>query len=338
MYGRSLQSIRYNNVSITKFFMRTIKWCSYWVLVAFLIPGCDKAEENPSAPAKQDLAIQEYLNSNEIDFIQEDEFYYYKIQPNDDGRDQISGKILSIYYTLRTLDGVVVDQHQFPAEPVRLLQGAGTVYPTGLNEGLKFMREGEVFGFLFPSHLAYGNIGVNDILPPNSIVAFEVELVKIENPGEVFASEYAAITDYLVENGLSDPDTIINFKSGLRMIMTEIDNLATQVLSGDDVGINWIGYYLNGGSFGGYTGNDIFEFETGKEIVVDGLEEGVMNMRLGESAILAMPSELAYGPSVTVIPQSLTELLIKREIIPTYARQIPPFTPLIFEVEVRTIQ
>jgi len=54
----------------------------------------------------------------------------------------------------------------------------------GFTEGLNLMTFGEKLFLFIPSNLAYGAQGAgNGIIPPNSNLMFEVEL--LENPGDV---------------------------------------------------------------------------------------------------------------------------------------------------------
>ncbi len=53
----------------------------------------------------------------------------------------------------------------------------------GLQEGLLMMQEGDKYRFTIPSELAYKEEGVADV-PPNSVIIFEIDLVKVMAPGE----------------------------------------------------------------------------------------------------------------------------------------------------------
>ena len=49
----------------------------------------------------------------------------------------------------------------------------------GFNEGIKEMKEGEKRRLNIPSNLAYGNNQVGNIIPPNSNLIFDIELIEV---------------------------------------------------------------------------------------------------------------------------------------------------------------
>ena len=54
---------------------------------------------------------------------------------------------------------------------------------TGMQQGIKLMKEGEDVTFLFPSHKAYGYTG-SDRIRPNAPLVYQVELIKINKLSE----------------------------------------------------------------------------------------------------------------------------------------------------------
>ena len=49
----------------------------------------------------------------------------------------------------------------------------------GWTEALQLMREGAKWELVVPAQLAYGEQGVPDLIPPNAVLRFEVELLKV---------------------------------------------------------------------------------------------------------------------------------------------------------------
>ena len=50
----------------------------------------------------------------------------------------------------------------------------------GWDEGIMLLNKGAIARFVIPSELAYGSRGAGNIIPPNSTLIFEVELVNLE--------------------------------------------------------------------------------------------------------------------------------------------------------------
>lgn len=55
----------------------------------------------------------------------------------------------------------------------------------GWDQGLLNMCEGEKRKLIIPPELGYGARGAGEKIPPNSVLVFEVELVKIERKTEL---------------------------------------------------------------------------------------------------------------------------------------------------------
>lgn len=84
-----------------------------------------------------------------------------------------------IYYKTSVLYGSVFDQNLRPNKPFGFIVGSGDVI-SGLNEGVKLMREGDTATLLLPSSLGYGSVR-NGEVPAYSNLLFEVELYKVNN-------------------------------------------------------------------------------------------------------------------------------------------------------------
>jgi FKBP-type peptidyl-prolyl cis-trans isomerase len=107
-------------------------------------------------------------------------------------------------------------------------------------------------------------------------------------------------------------------KSGLYFIPQKT-GYGNKPLTNDSLTIHYIGKLIDGTEFDNtYTDEEAFTYVVGGSIeVISGFREGILLMREGQTAVFIMPSTLAYG-----------------------ARQnglIPPYSSLIFEVELRKI-
>ena len=105
--------------------------------------------------------------------------------------------------------------------------------------------------------------------------------------------------------------------SGLLHLMIK-EGTGKRIKIGDTITVNYEGRFLNGKFFDStIRRNQPFQFVYGTEWqVVKGLEEAIGMMREGEKSLFILPSELAFGTE-----GSSTGI-------------VPPFTSLIFEVEI----
>ena len=81
----------------------------------------------------------------------------------------LKGKLISGQYFANT---------DLSGGPQELPVGVGRIIP-GLDEALMDMSVGEIRTLIVPPELAYGERGVENAIPPNSFVIFEIELVRI---------------------------------------------------------------------------------------------------------------------------------------------------------------
>jgi len=89
-----------------------------------------------------------------------------------------TGQTVVVNYTGSFLSGQVFDSSEFHGRPFEFQAGIGRVI-RGWDELILDMRVGERRTAVIPPELAYGEQGFRDIIPPNSFLVFEMELVSV---------------------------------------------------------------------------------------------------------------------------------------------------------------
>lgn len=292
--------------------------------------------------AIDDQLIQDFLAETSITATKDDSgIYYYPIIENPSGEtQQINGDILSIYYTVNVLNGQTLDEVLVAdGDPVKLKQGVNAIVPIGLDVGLAFMRQGETYKFVIPSAMAFGTFSFSTLIPANSILEFEVELVNIENENIQLANEVALINDYIAANELNDIvlnplDAVESLPSGVFYKRIRVGIEDESPLPGQSVALTYAGTFLDGTPFDAIGNGEPFQFVLASGVVIQGLDFGVAAMERGERSLLIMPSILAYGESVRVIPGYLAQDFVDLEIIPQYATRVSPYQTLVFDTSI----
>jgi FKBP-type peptidyl-prolyl cis-trans isomerase len=96
------------------------------------------------------------------------------------GTGTVSPKVsdsVTVHYTGTLLDGTVFDSSVKRGVPATF--GVSQVI-AGWTEGLQLMHVGDKYKFEIPANLAYGASSPSPLIPPNSTLVFEVELLEIK--------------------------------------------------------------------------------------------------------------------------------------------------------------
>jgi FKBP-type peptidyl-prolyl cis-trans isomerase len=95
------------------------------------------------------------------------------------GEEAKTGNKVTVNYLGTLLDGTKFDSSYDRKQPFAFNLGQGEVI-AGWDRGVVGMKVGGKRKLTIPSDLAYGESGSGDVIPPNSTLVFEVELLKVE--------------------------------------------------------------------------------------------------------------------------------------------------------------
>jgi peptidylprolyl isomerase len=224
---------------------------------------------------------------------------YYTIEEGEGALAQF-GDNAYVRYTGFLPDGSIFDSSYKRGEQVRITVGINQVIK-GWDMGLMYMRKGSKIKLLIPSKLAYGKEGYKTIVPPNSDIILDVEMVDLIPPEPVIKWD---ITN----------KKVIETASGLKYVVFNPGE-GDLVVDENVVEVHYSGYFTNGKLFDSSKKRfEPIKFPVGANAVIDGWDEGLKLMRKGAKFQLIIPSYLGYGKDGA-------------------PPQIPPDADLIFDIE-----
>jgi FKBP-type peptidyl-prolyl cis-trans isomerase len=95
------------------------------------------------------------------------------------GAEATAGKTAVVHYTGWLMDGTKFDSSVDRNQPFSFPLGAGQVIK-GWDEGVQGMKVGGKRTLIIPPALGYGASGAGNVIPPNSTLKFEVELLDVK--------------------------------------------------------------------------------------------------------------------------------------------------------------
>ena len=276
----------------------------FLLLVAASLQGCLKNDVNPDEAkyAENQQEIQQYIAKNNLQMQSTNSGLYYQVlKSNPAGKTAQKGSQVVMSFVGRLTNGSVFDSAQANEDRfIRFPFNVSAALP-GLDEMAGLLKEGDSARVIMPSNLGLGSREYSKV-PAYSVLVFNLSLKKIQTEDEAL-QDYARRKKY--------PDAI-KTASGLYYTITKKDTTGIPVSGKQKATVTYKGMYLDGSVFD--AGTATFDING----VVPGFTEGLKLMRTKEKAVFMMPSALAYGQK-------------------GYDR-IPPFSPLVFEVEVTGTQ
>lgn len=253
-------------------------------------------------------------------FKEADSGLLYKIHVDNKGEKAKAGDYISVEMTYLTNEDSLLFDAKGQSFPLHI---EPPVFPGDINEALTLLGVGDSATFVIRADSFLIKNAKLNALPPfvdeSSKVIFHIKLHNIQTLEELEKEEDLKkqmiqdkekndIQQYLNSNNITKAPTA----SGMYYLPTKKGN-GTKAVIGKKAKAHYIGRFLNGVKFdSSYDRNKPIEFVIGTGQILPGMDEGISMMRVGEEATLIIPSILGYGAG---------------------RGEIPPYTPLLFEVK-----
>ncbi len=142
-----------------------------------------------------------------------------------------------------------------------------------------------------------------------------------KNPKETLQGENKSVTKEQVQTSAQDQLLTDNDNNmGLDIKVTQEGTGERMTKSGDAISVHYTGKLTDGTKFDSSVDRGTpFEFTIGKGMVIQGWEQGLLDMKVDEKRTLTIPAEMGYGARGT-------------------GGVIPPNATLIFDVELVSIK
>ena len=117
------------------------------------------------------------IASQQNDLITTKSGLQYKTIQEGTGKSPKASSTVKVHYTGKLVNGTVFDSSVQHGQPIEF--ALNQVIP-GWTEGLQLMKEGGKATLYIPANLAYGSQGIPGIIPPNSPLIFDIELIQVK--------------------------------------------------------------------------------------------------------------------------------------------------------------
>lgn len=236
---------------------------------------------------------------------------YYNFYQQNEGENPQIMDVLDVMLSCSINDTAVLIPENRMILPMMESLFAGDIY-----EGFKMMHKGDSASFMVRADSTFITLfgsPMPNVFSIDDLMRFEIRLNDFCSESELYAKKEAQaeqeLSEYLKNNNI----TPITTESGLNYVITKEGN-GEKPSVGTLVTVHYTGKFLDGSVFdSSLERNNPIQFVLGIGQVIPGWDEGLQLLSKGSKAVLYIPYYLAYGDRG--------------------AGTIPPFSTLIFEVE-----
>jgi FKBP-type peptidyl-prolyl cis-trans isomerase FkpA len=259
---------------------------------------------------------------------------FFKLEKAGDGKTPVNkGDVIFIHHTMTTDKDSILYDYKTMSKPGRpyAMRMAPSVYKGDMFEMIYKMHVGDSASFAMrvdSMFEKYYKQPVEKFLDPKGFIIYHVKIDSLYTSAKVdeLEKKNKAMQEAYIEHAKNAEDSLINkyltdnkitvkpTPSGLYMDV-KAKGKGAKIKKGDNVEVNYKGMLTDGRIFDASDRHDqAFVFPAGTGQVIPAWDEALLNMSVGERVLLVCPSKIAYGPNGY--------------------NGIPPYAPLVFEMEV----
>ncbi|XP_061565318.1 peptidyl-prolyl cis-trans isomerase FKBP10 [Cololabis saira] len=190
-----------------------------------------------------------------------------QVVPESCNRRSVVGDYVRYHYNGTFLNGITFDTSYQRNTTYNTYIGMGYVI-AGMDQGLLGVCIGERRRVIIPPHLAYGEKGAGDVIPPSAVLVFDVHVIDFHNPNDKVDIHISYKPDKC--NDTTDVNDLVRYHYNCTLVD------GTRLFSSHDY----------------ETIQDAF---LGADKVIDGLDEGLRGMCAGEKRVVTVPPHFGHG-------------------------------------------
>ncbi|XP_008296724.1 peptidyl-prolyl cis-trans isomerase FKBP10-like [Stegastes partitus] len=218
-----------------------------------------------------------------------------QVVPESCTRRSVVGDYIRYHYNGSFLNGVTFDSSYQRNSTYNTYIGMGYII-AGMDQALQGVCTGERRRVIIPPHLAYGEQGAGNVIPPSAVLVFDIHVIDFHNPNDTVGIQI------LHRPELCNDTTAVNDLVHYHYNCTLVDG--TLLFSSHD--------YEN-----------VQDAVLGSDKVIDGLDEGLRGMCAGEKRLITVPPHLGHGErGATGVPSSAV-LVFDIEMV-SFEKGVPP--------------
>ncbi|CAK6956652.1 peptidyl-prolyl cis-trans isomerase FKBP10 [Scomber scombrus] len=218
-----------------------------------------------------------------------------QVVPESCTRKSVSGDYMRYHYNGSFLNGITFDTSYKRNSTYNTYIGMGYII-SGMDQALQGVCIGERRRVIIPPHLAYGENGAGDVIPPSAVLVFDIHVIDFHNPNDTVGIQIIHKPE--VCNETTAENDLVHYHYNCTLVD------GTRLFSSHD-----------------YENHQ--EAVLGSDKVIDGLDLGLRGMCAGERRVVTVPPHLGHGEKGASGVPSSAVLVFELEMI-SFERGVPP--------------